>query len=85
MIRRLPRSTLSSSSAASDVYKRQVDAAHAVSKKDNGFSGSKASGKADTTGSPAIRTGKNTNRFNNFSQRKYDFNALEKQIISKKD
>ena len=62
-----------------------VDAAHAVSKKDNGFSGSKASGKADTTGSPAIRTGKNTNRFNNFSQRKYDFNALEKQIISKKD
>ena len=29
-----------------------VDAAHAVSKKDNGFSGSKASGKADTTGSP---------------------------------
>lgn len=62
-----------------------VDAAHAVSKKDNGFSGSKTSGKADTTGSPAIRTGKNTNRFNNFSQRKYDFNALEKQIISKKD
>lgn len=62
-----------------------VDAAHAVSKKDNGFSGSKASGKADNTGSPAIRTGKNTNRFNNFSQRKYDFNALEKQIISKKD
>lgn len=29
--------------------------------------------------------GAKTNRFNNFTQRKYDFDALEKQLITKKD
>ena len=56
-----------------------ADAAHAGSKKDN-----YKNDRAATVSSP-VRTGKNTNRFNNFSQRTYDFNALEKQLINKKD
>ena len=32
-----------------------------------------------------IRTSRSGNRFNNFTQRSYDFDALEKQLISKKD
>ena len=31
------------------------------------------------------RTGRNSNRFNNFTQRSYDFDALEKQLIGKRD
>ena len=31
------------------------------------------------------RMGRNTNRFNNFTQRSYDFDALEKQLIGKRD
>ena len=56
-----------------------ADAAHASSKKDTY--------KNDKTAAAAspVRTGKNTNRFNNFSQRTYDFDALEKQLINKKD
>lgn len=56
-----------------------ADAAHAGSKKDTY--------KNDKTAAAAspVRTGKNTNRFNNFSQRTYDFDALEKQLINKKD
>ena len=56
-----------------------ADAAHAGSKKDTY--------KNDKTAAAAspVRTGNNTNRFNNFSQRTYDFDALEKQLINKKD
>lgn len=57
-----------------------VDAAHADSKK-----GSSSPDKAGASSTATVRTGKNNNRFNNFTQRKYDFNALEKQLINKKD
>lgn len=56
-----------------------AEAVHAGSRK-NSCNTDKAAVSA-----PTARTPKNNNRFNNFSQRKYDFNALEKQLINKKD
>ena len=56
-----------------------ADAAHASSKKSTYKNDNAA------TNSPAVRAPKNNNRFNNFSQRTYDFNALEKQLINKND
>lgn len=56
-----------------------ADAAYTSSKKDT-YKNDKAA-----ASTPTVRTGKSNNRFNNFSQRKYDFNALEKQLINKKD
>ena len=56
-----------------------ADAARSAAKKDAYTQGSDKQTASNT------RNTKSSNRFNNFTQRKYDFDALEKQLITKKD
>ena len=56
-----------------------ADAARSASKKDAYTQG------RDKQTASNTRNTKSSNRFNNFTQRKYDFDALEKQLITKKD
>ncbi len=56
-----------------------ADAARSAAKKDAYAQG------GEKQAIPNTRSTKSNNRFNNFTQRKYDFDALEKQLITKKD